>query len=473
MITAGNSAPQTVLSLLNRYSYFTSIETTSQSDALGKYHFMTTKVMFDQLKTFITDLLPQIWAQLDNTFLDELPESVKYPRLTTSNLNNASTTRTAALLQAIAVPNDTTVASRWSKPPNSHTSTATTGHQRTFSDTNFPDLTNTATSKKWKTHTADTSETTATAAQINNASNHSSNASATLAGTTFTREDGQSLFTLLTKSFMNEIKSQHAVVMETNKTLIDWMTKQSERDELIRTKQATQAARERLLRAEQTEHNRQTDQRFFDMIKAFTAQSVNDDRHLYSSNHNRHHPRKHQRSRQRLTPPLANPNAMDTKDNRSSSNDNQARLMETDVTDPNTTNDARQHTETTSAKSESQPKRQSDDSDSVWDTQGQRYHPDETATLRAGQIFPGQIHAIPKLVTNDADTCNLMKKIHASYHTGTRTQTEDTIETDVADNDEQENRRNERAIRTHQQNVNTKVENVEKNTTGTDNTMQT
>jgi hypothetical protein len=368
MITAGDSAPQTVLSLLNKYPYFTSIEITSQSEALGKYHFMTTKAMFDQAKTFITESLPQIWAQLDNTFLDEMPESVKYPRLTTSNLKDASTTRTAALLQAMAVPDDATVASKWSKPPNTHRQPPR-AISVNYSEKNFPDLTHTANSKKWKTHTADTSETTNSAAQIDTASNHS-NASATSAGTTFTREDGQSLFTSLTESFMDEIKSQHAVVMETNKTLIAWMTKQAERDELIRTEQAAQAARERLLRAEQTEHNRQTDQRFFDMIKAFTAQSINDDRQGQSGIPKRHGPRRHRRTQRQPTNPSDNPNAMDTED-RSSSQDNQIRPMETDGTDKTTSNDERQHSETTSAKSESKPESQSDDSDSVWDTQGQ------------------------------------------------------------------------------------------------------
>jgi hypothetical protein len=237
------------------------------------------------------------------------------------------------------------------------------------------------------------------------------------------------------------------------------MTKQAERDELIRTKQAAQAARERLLRTEQTEHNRQTDQWFFDTIKAFTAQSINDDRQSKSGIPKRHGPRKHRRSQRQPTTPSANPNAMNTEENHSSSNDNQILSMETDGTDKTTSNDERQHSETTSAKSEPQPASQSDDSDSVWDTQGQRRHPDETAIRRAGQIFPGQIHAIPKLVTNDADTSELMKKIHASYCRGTRTHTEDTIENDVTEHEEQEHR----LTRTHQQNVNTKVENAEEN----------
>jgi hypothetical protein len=197
MITAGDSAPQTVLSLLNKYPYFTSIEITSQSDALGKYHFMTTKAMFDQAKMFNTESLPQIWAHLDNTFPNELQESVKYPRLTTSNLKDASTTRTAALLQSMVVPDNATVASKWSKLPNTHRQPPR-AISVNYSEKKLPDLTNTANSKKWKTHTADTSKTTASAAQIDTASNHS-NASATSAGTTFTREDGQSLFTSLTE----------------------------------------------------------------------------------------------------------------------------------------------------------------------------------------------------------------------------------------------------------------------------------
>jgi hypothetical protein len=142
MIQVGASPPQTVRSRLNRYSHFTSIEETTQSHELGKHLFMTTAAKFDKGKQFITNSIPQLWAKLDNAFLDELPSSVRYPRLTTSNLKDASTTRTAALLSATAIPDDITVASRWSKPPqlNQQPPKAVIVN---YTDQHFPPTTNT------------------------------------------------------------------------------------------------------------------------------------------------------------------------------------------------------------------------------------------------------------------------------------------------------------------------------------------
>jgi hypothetical protein len=120
-IKIGNGRPETVLALLNRYSHFTSIKATPQSTELGKYLFMTTADKFEKGKHFITHSLPQIWAKLDIMFLDELPPSIRYPQLTTSNLKDASTMKTAALLlSAYKVPDNATVMSKWSKPPSNH-----------------------------------------------------------------------------------------------------------------------------------------------------------------------------------------------------------------------------------------------------------------------------------------------------------------------------------------------------------------
>ena len=66
-------APVTVLEILNRYSHFSSIEATPQSEAIGKYFFLTTRPQFEQAKVFITETLPQLWAKLDNNFLTEPP----------------------------------------------------------------------------------------------------------------------------------------------------------------------------------------------------------------------------------------------------------------------------------------------------------------------------------------------------------------------------------------------------------------
>jgi hypothetical protein len=57
------------------------------------------------------------WAKMDNTFLSELPALVKVPRLAAPDLKDPATTKTAALLATVIVPDDMTVASKWSNAP--------------------------------------------------------------------------------------------------------------------------------------------------------------------------------------------------------------------------------------------------------------------------------------------------------------------------------------------------------------------
>jgi hypothetical protein len=117
-IKAGTEAqPECLIDLLNRYKYFSCIEPTTQSKKLGKYLFITMAAQFDEAKLWITTDLPQIWATLDHTFIEELPDTVQCPRLTTSNLEDATTSRTVAMLNASRVPDEVTVASKWSQPP--------------------------------------------------------------------------------------------------------------------------------------------------------------------------------------------------------------------------------------------------------------------------------------------------------------------------------------------------------------------
>ena len=86
----------------------------------------------------MTDTLPQIWATLTNTFLDELPNSVKCPRLT-SNLKDESTTRTAAMPSNAKIPDDATVQSKWSRAPKI-TKPPTRAVIVNYTDQNFPGL---------------------------------------------------------------------------------------------------------------------------------------------------------------------------------------------------------------------------------------------------------------------------------------------------------------------------------------------
>jgi hypothetical protein len=106
-----------VLELLNKYQYFTSIEATTKSDALGLYFFLTTAEQFKQGKKFITEQIPKIWAQLQNNFLQELPESVKCLRLTTSNLRDESTTNTAKMLTKAQPNTAENLDSKWTRAP--------------------------------------------------------------------------------------------------------------------------------------------------------------------------------------------------------------------------------------------------------------------------------------------------------------------------------------------------------------------
>jgi hypothetical protein len=78
-IQFGESDPERLIDILNRYQYFSSIEPTPQSEKLGKYLFFTTHDKFEAAKTWISTDLPQIWAELDHNFLDELPPSVQCP----------------------------------------------------------------------------------------------------------------------------------------------------------------------------------------------------------------------------------------------------------------------------------------------------------------------------------------------------------------------------------------------------------
>jgi hypothetical protein len=265
MIKLGDQEPETVLSLLNRYSHFSSIEITPQSEKLGKYLFMTTADKFEKGKQFIQHSLPQIWAKLDNTFLDELPAMVKCPRLTTSNLKDASTKKTAALLSAYRVPDDETIASHWSKPPSTrrHPPPAVTVN---YSQQDFPAMVSTQPKQRKPKQGQQAQQS----APLESASVHSV-VSATSAGTTFTKEDGQSLFTSLTESFMDDMKAQNAAVMETHKNMMKLMQQQSERDQLLRAEQAADNA---LLRAEQAKQATRTDERFESMLKAFMNHST-------------------------------------------------------------------------------------------------------------------------------------------------------------------------------------------------------
>jgi hypothetical protein len=253
--------PATLLEILDRYPQFTSIEATPQSATIGKYFFMTTSEKKEQGKTFITDTLPNLWAKLSNTFLTNFPSSVNCPRLTTSNLKDAATVRTAKLLATLAsdIPDDLTANSKWSKPPQfrQQPPRAVTVN---YTEANFPSMTKNNQTKRatQNTHQA----TTAPAPQIESTSVHS-HASATSAGTNFTKDDGISLFTTLTESFMEDMKSRDAKLSAQNDQIVAAQTKMLEKMQIQQNQQADQ-------QAQITEANLRSDRRFESLLQSPT-----------------------------------------------------------------------------------------------------------------------------------------------------------------------------------------------------------
>jgi hypothetical protein len=276
-IQFGEDTPERLIDVLNRYEYFSSIESTSLSRKIGKYLFITTNEKFEAAKTWITQDLPKIWAELDHNFLDELPTSVQCPRLTTSNLKDASTSRTVAMLNAARVPDNATVVSKWSQPPkigqNKHPPTTMTVN---CTPTDFPDLNKI--NHQVDTRQSSTKDDQATApsrkksngSNFDNTSTHS-NASATSAGTTFTKEDGQSLFTSLTESFLEDMKSQAA---QQNKTISDLIASQLQRDKAYSIEQTARRKEEAEARKEDAKVRREQAAQITQLLSLFVNTRV-------------------------------------------------------------------------------------------------------------------------------------------------------------------------------------------------------
>jgi hypothetical protein len=160
---------------------------------------------------------------------------VRCPRLTTSNLKDASTKKTPVLLSAYAVPDAATIASSWSKPPSTCRQPPKAVIVN-YSQQDFPSMVKTSKPRATKATPTSNTHFTPQQAPLDTASVHS-NTSATSAGTNFTKEDGQSIFTSLTESFMDDLKSQNALVVANHKNMMELMQAQSERDAKLREEQ--------------------------------------------------------------------------------------------------------------------------------------------------------------------------------------------------------------------------------------------
>jgi hypothetical protein len=257
-IRVGNSPPQSVINLILKYKYFTSIEPTSKSTEIGLYFFVTTATLFDQAKQFTVETIPKIWSKLENNFLDELPPSIKCPRLTTSNLKDAATSRTADPLANSIISDDASNATKWSNAPHRPPTQAVIVN---YSDNNFPSL---PAQRRGNRNSARSSqepnEQQTASAPLDNASSTHSKTSAASAGTTFTREGGISLFTSLSESFMADVKSQSDAMLA--------IVEQQKLDRLEHKEE------QRLARAEQAAVNEQTNLRFMQMLEAFAQHST-------------------------------------------------------------------------------------------------------------------------------------------------------------------------------------------------------
>jgi hypothetical protein len=252
-VKIGEAAPEQMLKVILHYPHFTSLEETYKSKELGMYMFFTTKPKLEEAKQFINKILPHLWSRLENDFLHKLPASVKLPRLTTSNLTDASTIRTDGIIAAKAhrhIPADVTIVSQWSKPPNLQ-KLPPKAVIVNYTDEHFPELAtksrrrnnqhnqendqrnNQTTNNITKNHKhKNNSAERSTKSTISNKPHHSGNdedsaVTGASAGTSFTKEEGESLFTTLAESFIAEQEARTAEIIHQNQAMMQAMADQS------------------------------------------------------------------------------------------------------------------------------------------------------------------------------------------------------------------------------------------------------
>jgi spore germination cell wall hydrolase CwlJ-like protein len=113
---------------------------------------------------------------------------------------------------------------------------------------------------------------------MDNGSNHS-NASPISAGTTFTKEEGVSVFTSLTESFMMDMVQRNAEMMatmlESQKEFREAQIAKDERTEAAQlAKEERNEAAQRAREKKDQEKEERNDRRFELMLQAFTNQSI-------------------------------------------------------------------------------------------------------------------------------------------------------------------------------------------------------
>jgi hypothetical protein len=173
------------------------------------------------------------------------------------------------MLNASRIPDNTMVASKWSQPPHiGRNKRPPTTMMVNYTPTDFPALQKKS-RKEFTGKNPDTANRMTaslrgkrTPSNLDNTSTHF-NASATLAGTPFTKEDGQSLFTSLTESFVEEMKCQAA---QQHQTISNLISSQLHRNEAYIREQVAMRKEEAEVREEDTEARREQAAQFTQLL---------------------------------------------------------------------------------------------------------------------------------------------------------------------------------------------------------------
>ncbi len=225
---------------------------------------------------------------------------MSYPRLTTSNLRDEATSKCAARLSTFEGDDDAATISQWSKPPQLH-KPPTKAVIVNYSDNNFPSLPSKKARHK-NNKQQNSNQKSEEQNHQNETSSHQSKGSAIstgTTGTTFTREDGVSLFTTLTESFMEESKNQtQQMLLMIQQQNQDRKEEKVERLEQQRIQNAERLEQQRIQnetntrletarldqqriqteqQQRQTETNARMETRFEKMLQAFITQATIED----------------------------------------------------------------------------------------------------------------------------------------------------------------------------------------------------
>jgi hypothetical protein len=246
------------------------------------------------------------------------------------------------MLNASNVPDEVTVASKWSQPPKIGRSRQfPTDTTENYSTTDFPEIQKKprrVQDRNGSTPTTDnsTGNSSRQKATGKNADQHltNSNVSATSAGTSFTKEDGQSLFTTLAESFIEDMKSQTA---QQNQTKADLIANHVKRDTEHRTEQAEQRKIKAEARKDLANERREQTAQISQLLTLFANTSIAQQGSSQNNQHQeprrrRHHRKYNMDTEMQTNTGTAAPTPFSTMNSTQTSNSPQ-RSMDTDSPD--------------------------------------------------------------------------------------------------------------------------------------------